>query len=205
MKRIICLVILLSAVLHFQVSEAGTPCGESECEANHLCLDRGDGESCWRICRWDWQCESGCCTQIIQPYTAWICGTDEDCGSTTASDGDGSAGIPCGDSYCVSGEYCITVTTGGSSGSGGDEDGGEANIRVECAKACVNDSDCPSGCCADTLAGRACWPSGVECPEETPIGGSGVSCGSQAPFTNSLAWIILVLFAFFLRPRGSQN
>ncbi len=206
-------------------AHAGVACGGTTCPEHYLCLDRGDGESCWMICQTNLQCPTTCCTRISVPYTAWICGTEDDCGMTTTTDGDGGTmsdgdvtystdgddgnsveTSDCGENTCTSWELCIVIESG----------------RTACASLCESDSDCSSGCCADVVTGdKVCLPADMDCPrgssssstdgddtEEDDDSGSDspFSCGNQTGAPSLWFWLILLtgarLTLWFTRRKG---
>lgn len=147
------LLVLLVFLFPASLSAACTDCPGT----THICLDRGEGDECWRRCRWDSQCETGCCVEIYDPYTTWICGTNKECG--TAPDGDETPVEPnkdCGETTCSSLEVCITI----------EED------DERCAAICTKSDDCESECCATIDTGqRVCLPEEMECPQSEDDGG----------------------------------
>lgn len=171
MKIFATLVFFVLLLTSFEVF-AGVDCGDFDCEDNELCIDRGQGNDCWQTCRTDFNCDSGCCIQIVSPFTAWICGSASECGNVDGDDdsdddldyddeinvdGDtieiehsGHGGV-CGDTECNSWQICIVM-----------ENGLEA-----CAAVCQNHSECASGCCATIKSGeKICLSAGEECVSE---------------------------------------
>ncbi len=202
---------LLCLVLGSATAFADVPCAGSTCSANYLCLDRGNGEGCYQICRWDFQCESQCCIQIWSPQTAWICGASSECGVDPGTDGDTDDGsltdgdassddrdpvepTRCGDVMCTSFEACITL----------DDD------REECAPICSAATDCASGCCAATESGRrVCMPADIECPQDQEGGDSdSIALNTddsggcdQTGISTILSWLFLALGGVLLARR----
>lgn len=183
----------LAALLFASAPVHAVTCGEEECPPGHVCLNRGDGERCWQTCRYDSQCESGCCIVVSAPQTAWICGRPSECGmDLSGGDGGEAAGAICEDERCSSLEKCVSF----------DE------IGLTCAALCEEDSDCESDCCALIDTGeKVCIPEEVECPHkksgESP-GRNGPQCGAQINRPNGWFWGLLLLLVWLMSRGGGR-
>ncbi len=193
--------ILLVFLLSPFAAKAGVYCAGTTCPDNNLCLDRGDGSACYAICRFDWQCATGCCIQVVAPYVAWICGTEADCGSGSATDGDQDSSTvtqtgepgPCGDSYiCTEDEVCEEF---------------DAEEGPICVPLCYYPGDCDSECCAYVPTGqKVCYPEDAACPEDESAAPSNLLDPSSCLSTTGggMEWLLALLLLVLLR-RGRER
>jgi MYXO-CTERM domain-containing protein len=207
MKTLAALFTLFAACLVFETAALAVECGEETCEQGAMCIDRGTGEQCWALCRFNHECESECCIQIRYPYTAWICGDASECGvvedgdepldGDTVGDGDSSSDsdgdndeeqdntpyepVECGDEWCSSAERCVSFE-------------GEP---ASCAPKCSRAVDCNSQCCVETYASvPVCMPEGLDCPRDKRVK---VDPICQQVGSERLGWWLLILGYFALR------
>ncbi|MCZ6652123.1 MAG: M12 family metallo-peptidase [Planctomycetota bacterium] len=128
-------------------SGSGASCGNDICEA-------GDGEDCV-------SCPNDCNgVQNGNPNGRFCCG-----------DGGGQNPLDCSDSRCIEGNFeCTDVPVIGSCCGNGTCEGIEngSNCAVDCAVACIIDTDCEDtdSCTTDTCSDGVCSNVPIDCTDE---------------------------------------
>lgn len=210
MMRLMLSALLLAGLVFAAPGARAVECGEETCPAGAMCIDRGNGERCWSLCRVSLDCESACCRQIRYPFTAWICADTEECypdpdgddtpdGDPTHPDGDGEAledgdaetetprpeePEPCAGRLCSSVERCAVF---------GDRE-------PECTPVCRRAFDCTSECCVVGYASTAvCMPLDMECPRDKRVKVDPACSGAGAAPS---VWLLLGGLWLFRRLRA---
>lgn len=116
--------------------DAGLQCAGQKCSDSSPCCngftcvfdanDPAQGSICASNCLNGTQCNSGCCTVLIQGTSA-VCAPPKYCAGSCQT-----AGQPCASAACCPNSVCVNSTVTG----------------VSCAARCTSGTQCVSGCCA---------------------------------------------------------